>query len=253
MMFRDPAIVAYFKALTTPEKASDTRRGTGFQEDRASASAFKAVIFFWIVVLMSVIVLLTAEIGQAGTPITLYRSFAGNLDYVGTGGTLRKQPNTVDACAVTTASSGTLSGLPAGASIRAAYLYWAGSFSTAFGSTRTTPDYTVTFEGQNTAADRTFTETFAYNGTDYDFFSGFADVTTIVASRGNGIYTLANLSVNTGTPHCAVQSVVAGWSLVVIYEDAGEPLRVVNVFDGFQYYRGSEIVLTPSNFRIPPP
>ena len=251
MTSRDPSILVYFQAATTPEKAHGARPDPGLHGANASALAFKAVIFFWIVVLMSVIVLLTAEIGQAGTPISLYRSFAGNLDYVGTGGTLRTQANGVNACAVTTSGTSTLSGIPAGASIRAAYLYWAGSYSVSGGSTRTTPDFAVSFDGQNVTADRSFTETFAYNGTDYDFFSGVKDVTAIVSARGNGTYTFANLSVNTGTPHCAVQAVVAGWSLVVIYEHASQPLRVVNVFDGFEYYRGSEIVLAPSNFQIP--
>jgi len=187
--------------------------------------------------------LVTWQSANAGVPITLYQSFAGDLDYIATGGTLRTQPNTGNACAVTNSGSATLSGIPAGSTITAAYLYWAGSGST--------PDNNVTFDGVAVSADRSFTETFTFGGTNYDFFSGFEDVTAQVAAKGNGTYTFANLAVNSGAPHCAVSAVISGWSLLVIYENTAEPLRVINVFDGFRFFRGSSITLTPNNFTIP--
>jgi uncharacterized repeat protein (TIGR01451 family) len=187
--------------------------------------------------------LVTGQSANAGVPISLYRSFAGDLDYVATGGTLRTQPNSGDSCAVTSSGSATLSGIPAGSTITAAYLYWAGSGSV--------PDNNVAFDGVAISADRTFTETFALGGTSYDFFSGFEDVTAQVAAKGNGTYTFASLAVNSGAPHCAVSAVMSGWSLLVIYENTAEPLRVINVFDGFQFFRGSSITLSPNNFTIP--
>src|SRR5690606_32761873 len=39
--------------------------------------------------------------------------------------------------------------------------------------------------------------------------------------------------------------------LVVIYEDASEPNRVINVYDGLQSFWGQQIVTTPGNFLIP--
>ena len=180
---------------------------------------------------------------QAGVPVTLYNSFAGNMNYTATGGTLRTQPNSGNACAVSNSGSATLSGIPVGATITAAYLYWAGSGSTA--------DNNVTLDGVAISADRSFAETFNYLGTNYDFFSGFEDVTAQVALKGNGSYTFANLTVNNGAPHCGVAAVLSGWSLLVIYENASEPLRVINVFDGFQYFRGSSLALTPDNFVVP--
>ncbi|MEM7254050.1 MAG: DUF11 domain-containing protein, partial [Pseudomonadota bacterium] len=93
---------------------------------------------------------------------------------------------------------------------------------------------------------------FPFGATTYPYFSGFADVTTIVENTGNANYTLSGLSVNTGTPHCAVSAVLAGWSLVVVYQNTTtERLRVINLFDGFQYFRGSSITLTPNNFVAP--
>jgi len=189
------------------------------------------------------VALVVAVPAQAGVPITLYRSFAGNLDFVGTAGTLR-----IGTCGVSPSGSGSLTGIPGSASIEAAYLYWAGSGSTV--------DTTVTLAspaqaGVSVSADRTFTETFVFNGVDYDFFSGFADVTSIVTTGGTGTYTLSNLAFNSGTPHSNVSGCVGGWSLVVIFEDASEPFRVVNVFDGFQSFRGASVSLTPDNFVVP--
>lgn len=195
-------------------------------------------------------VLVAAGTARAGTPVTLYRSFAGQVNFTGTGGTLRAADNSVDACSVVGSSSGDLSGLPGGAVIEAAYLYWAGSWSASGGSTATTPDWDVVFDGQAITADRTFLETFTYWGTDYDFFSGVTDITSQVAAKGNGTYTFSGLSVNTASPHCGVQVVLAGWSLVVVYRHPGETNRVVNVYDGFQYYQGGEITVTADNFRI---
>ncbi len=206
----------------------------------------------WIPVaaLLAIALLVGAETARAGTPLSLYRTHAGAVDYVGTGGTLRTSSNSGDACAVGGSDSGLLSGIPAGASVEAAYLYWAGSYSNNGWSTQTMPDQDVVFDGQAVQADRIFTETFSYNGNDYDFFSGFEDVTAQVAAKGNGVYTFSGLSVNTDWPHCPVQAVVAGWSLIVVYNQPGGPNQIVNIYDGFEYYRGGEISLTMNNFRI---
>ncbi|MCP4573749.1 MAG: DUF3344 domain-containing protein [bacterium] len=195
-------------------------------------------------------VLVAAGTAHAGTPISLYRSFAGQVDFTGTGGSLRAASNGVDACAVVGSSSGDLTGVPGGARIEAAYLYWAGSYSTYGGSTSAVPDYDILFDGQPLSADRAFTEVFPYGWYQYDFFSGVCDVTAQVDAKGNGTYTFGGLTVNTGFPHCNVQTVLAGWSLVVVYRHPAETNRVVNVYDGFQFYQGGEISVTADNFRI---
>lgn len=202
------------------------------------------------VALMILWLLLGATGARAGVPLDLYRSFAGQVNFTGTGGSLRTAANGVDACAVTATSSGALTELPPGARVEAAYLYWAGSWSPWGGSTATSPDYDVTLDGQAIAADRTFLETFPYWGTDYEFFSGFADITAQVDAKGNGTYTFGGLDVNTAGPHCNVQVVLGGWSMVVVYRHPLESNRVVNVYDGFEYYRGGEIVVVADNFRI---
>ncbi len=183
-----------------------------------------------------------ARAAHAGTPVALFRSFAGNIQYTGTAASFRTQPNTVNACALTGTASASLAGLPPTATPRVAYLYWAGSGSSV--------DTDVVFQGTTVSADRSFTETFTFGATDYDFFSGVADVTALVA--GSGLYTVSGLAVDGGAPYCGVQAVLAGWALVVVYDDPGEPLRVVNLFDGFEFFRNSSLTLTPDNFSYAP-
>ena len=134
----------------------------------------------------------SAHTARAAVPVTLYQSFAGRVDFTGTGNTLRASSDAVDPCALVAASSATLT-IPAGATIQSAYLYWAGS--------GTTVDSAVTLNATAVTADRTFTETFSLGGTDYDFFAGFTDVTALVG--GSGLYTFSGLSVNSGAPHGA--------------------------------------------------
>lgn len=173
-------------------------------------------------------------------------TFAGNVDFTVTAGSLRTQSNAGNACAVGTSDTQSLAGIPSGSTIVAAYLYWAGSGPNT--------DSTVTFNGSTVNADRTFTDNYSIGTIDLDFFSGFADVTSIVS--GNGSYTFSGLTVtNTNLPgggtYCTNAAVLAGWGMAVVYENPAEPLRVINLFDGFQPFRGSQIQLTPSNFVVP--
>ena len=78
----------------------------------------------------------------ADTAVTLFQSYAGNINFVGAQATRRTQSNSGNACAVlanNATNTATISGIPAGATIISAHLYWAGSYSTQAGSTRTTP------------------------------------------------------------------------------------------------------------------
>jgi uncharacterized repeat protein (TIGR01451 family) len=183
----------------------------------------------------------------AGTPIALFRSYAGNIQFTGTAGTLRASSNAVNACNLNASGAGVLSGLPAGATVVAAHLYWAGS--------GTTVDSQVTLArsgggGSTTVtATRTFTETYLNGATLLSFFSGYADVTSFVT--GNATYTLSNLAVNNGNPYCSSAAVASGWSLVVVYRLASAPLRVVNISDGFQGFRGAQLSIVDNNFEVP--
>jgi uncharacterized repeat protein (TIGR01451 family) len=182
------------------------------------------------------------QAGAQAAPITRSARFIGDINFVATGGSLRTQPNTGNACTVGATRTAAVSGVPAGSTILAAYLYWGGSGATV--------DASVTLNGGAVTANRTFTTTFTNGGTNFPYFGGFADVTATVT--GNGNFTFGGLTVSTGNPHCASAAVVAGWSLIVIYRNPAEDLRAVNVFDGLQFFRGSSLTLTPDGFRVPP-
>lgn len=184
----------------------------------------------------------------ADTMPSLLQSFAGNISYVGTQKSLRTQPNGTNACSVvansntaagSNATTAVVAGIPVGATITAAYLYWAGSGST--------PDYAVTFEASAITASRQYTS----SSVGYDFFSGVADVTAAVAAKGNGTYTFSGLTIDTSATYCSVEAVLGGWALLVIYSDPSEEFRVLNLYEGFQYFQNSSITLNLSNFQIP--
>ena len=194
------------------------------------------VLFRWLVLALLATCSLQAHAQQ--TPISRYTRLTGNINFVATGGSLRTSASST--CAVGATNAQALSGVPGGASIRAAYLYWGGSGDT--------PDSQVTLNGTVVNAGRTFQATFD-NGTEFPFFGGFADVTTLVA--GNGLYTFGGLTVATGNPHCSSSAVLAGWGLIVVYGSPTERLRAINVFDGLEFFYGSALTLTPDGFRIP--
>jgi uncharacterized repeat protein (TIGR01451 family) len=183
----------------------------------------------------------SAQVFAQAAPITRFSRFVGTVNFVATGGTLRTQPNTGNPCLVGASNTAAVAGIPAGSTILAAYLYWGGSGAAV--------DANVTLNGNAIAASRTFTTTFVNGGTNYPYFGGFANVTALVA--GNGNFTFGGLTVNTGAPFCASSAVVSGWGLVVIFQNAAENLRAINVFDGLQFFRGSSLTLTPDGFRVP--
>lgn len=185
---------------------------------------------------------LLCRAASAATPITLLERYVGHTNYAATGGSFRTQPNTGNACAATPTSSAVVSGIPATATIRAVYLYWVGSGAV---------DSQVSLNGTPIAAERTDTAVFNFNGTAYDFYSGFAEISSQNLVTGNGTFTLSGMNFATGNPYCQVQVVTGGWSLYVVYDEPSEPLHAVNIFDGFQFFRGSAINLTASGFRIP--
>ncbi|MGD9841380.1 MAG: hypothetical protein AB7F79_01675 [Steroidobacteraceae bacterium] len=185
------------------------------------------------------LLLLATVSGASATTISRYQRFTGNYNYVATGGSLRDSDT--NTCSLNSISSQALAGIPAGATVAAAYLYWGGSGSTV--------DSVVSLNGSSVTASRTFTSTFSNGGTNYPFFGGFANVTSLVS--GNGFLTFGGLAVNSGNPFCSASAVVSGWSLIVIYRSSSEPLRAINIFDGLEYFRGSAVALTPDGFRIP--
>ncbi|WP_330290884.1 DUF3344 domain-containing protein [Streptomyces sp. NBC_00576] len=63
-----------------------------------------------------------------------------------------------------------------------------------------------------------------------DAFQASADVTKLVRESGSGLYTVAQINVAMGN---SAAGAWGGWTLVVAYENAAEPLRHLAVWDGF--------------------
>ena len=200
--------------------------------------------------MLACVLALACGAARADTAIGLFKSFAGNVNFVGTQKTMRTKANGNgnQACAVTAAAtdiSATLAGIPSTATVLSAQLYWAGSSSTA--------DNTVNFDGQAVTAPvgrQYFSNTI---GSGFDYFGGAVDVTAQVVAKRNATYKFSGLTIDNKAPYCKAEGVLGGFALLVVYSDTAEPFRVLNVYEGFQFMRYSALTLTLSNFRTPSP
>jgi trimeric autotransporter adhesin len=188
--------------------------------------------------LITILILLTLVIqtSRAGENVVLRESFAGSISFELAGNSLRNASNE---CQIINSSSDTIT-LPGGSTVKAAYLYWAGSGQT--------PDTQVILNGTTVTADNVYSETFYYNNQNNYSFGAKADVTSLVS--GSGTYTVSGLTFDTQTSYCNVGLVFGGWAMVMIYDHTGEPNRVINLFDGFKGFQSSAITLTPNNFIV---
>ncbi|WP_420589908.1 hypothetical protein [Bacterioplanoides sp.] len=166
---------------------------------------------------------------NAEEEILLRESFAGNISFLLTGNTMRAN----NECTNLGSSSASLD-LQSGQQVKAAFLFWSGSG---------TPDTSVQLNGSIVNSQYTYTENI--NG--YEFYSSKADVTSLIT--GGGSYQVSNLDYARSF-YCSGNIAYGGWALVVIYETSEEPLRVINIFDGFQRFQGNQITLIPNNFVI---
>lgn len=98
------------------------------------------------------------------------------------------------------------------------------------------------------------------SGFDLDYYAAYRDVTDIIVGTANeltgddenpnGDYTITNLAIDSGAPWLGPGACAGGFSLVVVYENPYEQLRVMNLFHGFQPFLNSSFTLVPRNFRI---
>lgn len=182
------------------------------------------------------------------TPLAIQESYNGRYEILSTGGTLRSNPNTTNACSTVTTSTANLSGLPATATVTKAYLYWAGSGQTA--------DNNITFDNTNYTADRTFSTVYSLAPNNFYFFGAVKDVTAKVQARRNASYTFRDLTFqatdSTGQPYCSQQGVLGGWGLYVVYQDSNLVPKRVNLYEGFELFRNSSRTFTLNGLNVPP-
>ncbi len=197
--------------------------------------------------LIFIISLGIVNMSYAVDPITKYQEYSGNVDYVVTAGTFRDQANhptlNAPASSLRATAPGDLS-IPAGSTIQHAFLYWGGSGST--------PDPTVTFDGQTINATRNFVDD-GLSGEEY--FGHFADVTTLVQGQTSGTtktYIMQNLTVDNGGFYFSYDETEAVWSLVVIYSNPSiTQEHTIYVYDGWEmlWNSGGTGSPVPSNNR----
>lgn len=196
---------------------------------------------------ISAIIFCCVSFTTAQTTLPLLNSYNGRYNVITTGGTLRSQSNTNNPCSRNTTSTAPLSGLPSTATVVKAYLYWAGSGQTA--------DNSITFDGTNYTADRTFSAVYNLSPNNFYYFGAVEDVTAKIQSRRNANYTFQNLTFQTadvtGQPYCSQQGVVGGWGLYVIYQDASESPKRVNIYEGFEVFRNSSRSFTLNGLNVP--
>ncbi|HWR94273.1 MAG TPA: gliding motility-associated C-terminal domain-containing protein [Flavobacterium sp.] len=163
-----------------------------------------------------------------GQDISLYKQYNGKYDFTYFGNTLNiVENNNIDdlpspLCTILTSSSATLN-LHTNDEIINAYLYWAGSG---------TGDFNVKLNNQEIKSTRNF---ILNSSSGYSFFSAFADVTAIVKTTGNGIYTLSELDLtDIIEDYCPFAGNFGGWAITIIYKNETLPQNQLNIYDGLQ-------------------
>ena len=107
-----------------------------------------------------------------------------------------------------------------------AYLYWAGSGD---------GDFEVELNGIPITAERTFSHSRFIDPDTFTYFSAFKDITAIVATTGNGTYTLSELDISSFEMlHYSRKTNFAGWAILIVYQNDAFPLNQLNIYDGLQ-------------------
>ena len=160
-----------------------------------------------------------------GQNIALLNQFNGRYDFTFIGNTLNPVENSFQTSPAVLTSSSTILNLSNGDVVEKAYLYWAGCG---------TGDFNVKLNSTDITASRTFTNVLN-QGFVFNFFSAFADVTSLVQTQGNGTYTLSDLDVSSFINyHYQNKTNFAGWAIIIVYKNDNLPLNQLNLYDGLQ-------------------
>ncbi|MDC8003419.1 CARDB domain-containing protein [Aureisphaera galaxeae] len=159
--------------------------------------------------------------------VVLFQQFEGRYTYLSFGNTLNTGENTggTTDCEILEESSADYF-LETDQTMIAAYIYWGGSG---------TGDTEVALNGTPITAERTFA--YDLDGT-HMYAGGYADITALIASTGNGTYTFSEFTPDiTPDVYCAFPGNTTnfgGWAVTIVFEDPDLPLNQVSIFDGFE-------------------
>lgn len=202
-----------------------------------------------------------------GTAPSPFRSFRVFGDSLSVGNTLMRnlpsQPlvNSL----LLSSSTARVSGVPTGAAVEGAYIFWTGSVDPDIGVDRAARFTLPNGASRIVPADTCYTATaqLGPGAGSVDYFYCRADVTTIVASNPtgtsyNGVYGVGDVSALPGflgtggqclDSRC--QAFYAGWSMVMVWSSEDEStLRDVAMFDGFQLYDETQVSAAVSTYTI---
>lgn len=158
--------------------------------------------------------------------VALYQQWNGRVDFTMIGNTLNPIENSFQTEPAILESSSAELQINSNQTILNAFIYWSGSG---------TGDFEVTLNNQPITASRTFSHVRVFPNGNFYYFSGFADITSLIQNTGNGTYTLADLDVSSHlTLHFTRRTNYAGWAIVIVYEDQSLPLNQINLYDGLQ-------------------
>ncbi|MXV39066.1 DUF3344 domain-containing protein [Flavobacteriaceae bacterium Ap0902] len=193
-------------------------------------------------------------------PLELIESYTGYYNYTVTGGSLRVGADgTANACTIKSSDMTSLEGIPADATIKKAYLYWAGSGSRDFGSGYEGFDKEVTLAVNGTnhtpTPIRQYRSEYRNNDSNNSLlyhFSYTADITDIIEANRNSDYTISDFEVSTADKYCVNERVLAGWSIVVVYKDLNQTRqKKVNIYEGFDLSSYSQHFYNLSGLNVP--
>lgn len=167
--------------------------------------------------------------------ISLFTQINGRYDFTFIGNTLNPDENTFQyPTFLNTQSSATLN-LTAGDRIERAYLYWAGSGA---------GDLSVKLNGIDITPDAL--SNVVGTSSNLTYFSAFKDITSLVQTMGNGVYTLSEFDLNSlVTTYYNNATQFAGWAILVVYENSALTLNQINIYQGLE-------ALSPNPLASPP-
>lgn len=183
-------------------------------------------------------ILAAPAVPATAAPLALAKSFEGNINFVGTQASLQPKSNGNNACSLSARADAGIS-LPSGAEVVSATLYWAGSGPL---------DPAVTLNAKKIEAPTARQFTTTIDGLSY--FVAAADVTDDV--KGKSTFTFSDLSASTSATYCGGKgkdsTVLAGFSLVVVYSHKSEQYRTVNLYEGLEAMKGRSVTVNMSDY-----
>lgn len=162
----------------------------------------------------------------------------------------------IDSDGSTVNSSSSNINIPAGATVEWAGLYWGGLYNSSFGGI-TNPSGSLNIDqvklqepgaGAYTTINADIRNVEGVNTPGWNSFLAHADITSVVQASGSGTYFVADIALATGSNFTGPYG---GWTMVVVYSDPTEKTRRINVWDGFNIFRGGTDNFTVTGLLTP--